>query len=117
MSSYIAAPLLVLTYGVLRIVDGLDGERGPGPAWTVGHLAFLAALGFFTWIFQDMVRRIGPRGRIFAVVAVPLSGQFAVDVVAGFLAEDHAEMAAITRGVRTTPGISLYFYDFGPYLF
>lgn len=40
-----------------------------------------------------------------------------MDVVAGFLAEDHAEMAAITRGVRTTPGISLYFYDFGPYLF
>lgn len=26
-------------------------------------------------------------------------------------------MAAITRGVRTTPGTSLYFYDFGPYLF
>jgi hypothetical protein len=47
-----------------------------------------------------MVRRIGPRGRIFAVVAVTgavaLSGRFAVDVVAGFLAEDHAEMAAIT---------------------
>lgn len=68
-----------------------------------------------------MVRRIGPRGRVFAVVAVAgavaLSGQFAVDVVAGLLAEDRAEMAAITRGVRTTPGISLYFYDFGPYLF
>lgn len=28
MSSYIAAPLLVLTYGVLGTVDG---ERGPGP--------------------------------------------------------------------------------------
>ncbi|SFR29130.1 hypothetical protein SAMN04488564_11754 [Lentzea waywayandensis] len=38
MSSYIAAPLLVLTYGVLRIVDGLDGECGTGPVWTVGHL-------------------------------------------------------------------------------
>ncbi len=68
-----------------------------------------------------MVRWIGQRGRIFVVVAVAgavaLSGQFAVEVVAGFLAEDHPEMAAITRGVRTTPGISLYFYDFGPYLF
>ncbi|MFI6095072.1 hypothetical protein ACIA8G_05925 [Lentzea sp. NPDC051213] len=114
-------PKILLTGDPLGSPVSLDGERGPGPAWTVGHLAFLAVLGFFTWIFQDMVRRIGPRGRIFAVVAVAgavaLSGQFAVDVVAGFLAEDHAEMAAITRGVRTTPGISLYFYDFGPYLF
>ncbi|NGY62307.1 hypothetical protein G7043_25620 [Lentzea sp. NEAU-D13] len=58
MSSHIAAPLLVLTCGVLRIGDDLDGERGHGPAWTVEHLAFLA--------------------------------------------EDHAEMVAITRGVRTT---------------
>lgn len=121
MYSYLAAPLFVLAYGILRIVDGFDGERGPGPAWTFGHLAFLAALGLFIWIFQDMARRVGTRGRIVAVIAtagaVALFGQFAVDVVAGFLAEDHAGMATISRQVRAVPGVSPFCYDVGPYLF
>lgn len=37
-------PLLLLGYGAARHVDGLDGSHGPGPAWTIGHLAFLAAV-------------------------------------------------------------------------
>ena len=41
--AFIAAPLLVLAYGVIRILDGLDGSRGPGLAWTSGHIAFMAA--------------------------------------------------------------------------
>lgn len=118
---FLAAPLLVLVYGVVRIVDGLDGERGPGPAWTIGHLAFLAALALFIGIFRQLRGMIGPRARITAVVAIlgalALFGQFSVDVVAGFLADDHAGMAAITREVRATPGVSALIYDLGPYLF
>lgn len=118
---FLAAPLLVLAYGVFRIIDGFDGERGPGPAWTIGHLAFLAALALFVGIFGQLRDMIGPRARITAVVAtlgaLALFGQFSVDVVAGFLADDHAGMAAITREVRTTPGVSALIYDLGPYLF
>lgn len=118
---FLAAPLLVLAYGVFRIIDGFDGERGPGPAWTIGHLAFLAALALFIGIFRQLRDMIGPRARITAVVAtlgaLALFGQFSVDVVAGFLADDHAGMAAITREVRTTPGVSALIYDLGPYLF
>ncbi|GAA2735203.1 hypothetical protein [Streptomyces nogalater] len=36
-------PLLLLSYGVLRLIDGMDGHHGPGLAWNVGHLCFLAA--------------------------------------------------------------------------
>ncbi|WP_181793674.1 hypothetical protein [Streptomyces sp. WELS2] len=36
-------PLLLLSYGVLRLIDGMDGHHGPGPAWNAGHLCFLAA--------------------------------------------------------------------------
>jgi hypothetical protein len=42
--SALAAPTLLLLYGVLRLVDGLDGSHGPGLAWNVGHMLFF--LGF-----------------------------------------------------------------------
>ncbi|MGL5851385.1 MAG: hypothetical protein ACRCZD_11450 [Phycicoccus sp.] len=39
----IAIPGLLACYAVTRWVDGRDGEHGRGPAWDIGHLAFLAA--------------------------------------------------------------------------
>jgi hypothetical protein len=39
----LAAPLLILFYGIMRFVDGLDGDRGNGPAWDIGHSAFFLA--------------------------------------------------------------------------
>ncbi|MFF5437193.1 hypothetical protein [Streptomyces achromogenes] len=36
-------PLLLLSYGVLRLIDGMDGHHGPGLPWNIGHLCFLAA--------------------------------------------------------------------------
>ncbi|CAL9342006.1 hypothetical protein SUDANB95_00288 [Actinosynnema sp. ALI-1.44] len=121
MNAYIAAPLLVLFYGVARLIDGFDGERGPGPAWTLGHIAFLAALLLFIRIFWDMAARIGPRARVVAAVAtvgaVGFIGQFGVDVVVGLLADDHAGMAAMSRQVKEVPGVSLFCYDLAPYVF
>jgi hypothetical protein len=40
----LAAPLLLLLYGLLRFVDGLDGDRHNGPAWDLGHLAFFCGI-------------------------------------------------------------------------
>jgi hypothetical protein len=42
-----AAPALMLVYGLLRVVDGLDGQRHDGPAWDLGHLAFFVAIVLF----------------------------------------------------------------------
>jgi hypothetical protein len=42
----VAAPILLLLYGVLRLIDGLDGDHGPGLAWNLGHAFFFAAFVF-----------------------------------------------------------------------
>jgi len=55
--SALAAPVLLLLYGVLRLIDGLDGDHGPGLAWNLGHALFFMAfvlLGVLTagmWLF------------------------------------------------------------------
>ena len=41
--SAIAAPILLLLYGLLRMIDGLDGDHGPGLLWSVGHTLFLVS--------------------------------------------------------------------------
>ncbi|MEV0714990.1 hypothetical protein [Asanoa sp. NPDC050611] len=43
----LAAPLLMLFYGIMRYVDGRDGDRGNGPAWDIGHTAFFLAFVLF----------------------------------------------------------------------
>jgi hypothetical protein len=43
----VAAPFLLLTYGILRWIDGFDGDRGNGLAWDAGHTAFLLAMLLF----------------------------------------------------------------------
>ncbi|GIH75185.1 hypothetical protein [Planobispora longispora] len=120
---FIAAPLLVLAYGVIRIIDGLDGSRGPGPAWTTGHLAFIAALVLFVPIFWQM-RRMAGRDTIATVSAVTgLAGgaaflaQFTIDIVVGFMAADHAAMGVLFDRVQSVPGVSPVVYVAGPALF
>jgi len=45
--SALAAPLLMFGYGLLWLVDGLDGSHGPGFAWYAGHsLFFLSFLAY-----------------------------------------------------------------------
>ncbi|MET7671906.1 hypothetical protein [Micromonospora luteifusca] len=121
--AFIAAPVLVMSYGIIRLVDGLDGERGPGPAWTIGHLAFIGALVAFISVFWQMRRMTG--GRVLATVfatagtfgALALITQFSIDLVAGLLATDNYGMSMTIHQVRTLPGISQPAYDFGPYAF
>jgi hypothetical protein len=121
--AFIAAPLLTLAYGVIRILDGLDGSRGPGLAWTTGHLAFIAAMGLFVYIFWQMRRMAGGNAlsTVIAVIAtagaLALAAQFTIDVVAGLLSVDNLSMSLLTREIRDTPGVTLAAYDVGPYLF
>lgn len=120
---FIAAPVLTFAYGVIRILDGLDGERGPGLAWSTGHLAFIAAMVMFLLVFKDL-RRLAGRDMlstvtalVAAVGALALITQFGVDIVAGLLADDRAGMSEIIRSVQSNPFVSLATYDVGPYLF
>ncbi len=66
-------PALLLSYGVLRLIDGLDGDHGPGLAWNLGHVFFLAAfalLGAFVVTLRRMVPETTPRGRAAANTAM-----------------------------------------------
>ncbi|MEH1167069.1 hypothetical protein V6V47_16970 [Micromonospora sp. CPCC 205539] len=121
--AFIIAPVLVMGYGIIRLIDGLDGVRGPGPAWTIGHLAFIGALIAFISAFWQMRRLAG--SRVLATVsatagtlgALALITQFSIDMAAGFMANDNYAMSMIIYEVRTLPGISQLAYDFGPYAF
>ncbi|MER5972284.1 hypothetical protein ABT112_21510 [Streptomyces sp. NPDC002055] len=119
---FTSAPLLVTVYAGLRVLDGLDGERGPGPAWTAGHLAFLAALILFVPVFLEL-RRLAGRGLFATAMAVVgLAGavcsmaQISVDLVVGVLAADHEAMRDMFADVQSVPGVNLFVYTVGPVL-
>ncbi|GLX02778.1 hypothetical protein [Microtetraspora sp. NBRC 16547] len=121
--AFVAAPLLVLAYGVIRILDGLDGVRGPGLAWTSGHLAFIAALALSVPVFWHM-RRLAGRGTLSTVSTVigfvgtlALFAQFVIDIVVSFMATDRDGMDAIFTQVQAVPGVSFAVYDGLPILF
>ncbi|TDD51214.1 hypothetical protein E1286_10930 [Nonomuraea terrae] len=121
--SFVAAPLLVLAYGVIRILDGLDGSRGPGLAWTAGHLAFMAALVLFVQIFWRLRAMAGRNGLATVTAAAGTVGiatllaQFGIDIVVGFMAADHDAMGPLFDQVQSVPGVQLAIYDGGPFLF
>ncbi|MEV4414678.1 hypothetical protein [Catellatospora sp. NPDC049609] len=121
--AFVAAPLLLLAYGVIRIIDGFDGVRGPGVAWTTGHLAFLLALVLFVPILWTM-RRLAGAGRAATAAAVTgfagiaaLGVQFTIDIVVGLLASDKADMSRMSGAISDLPGVEPVVYAFGPVLF
>ncbi|GIF78056.1 hypothetical protein [Asanoa siamensis] len=59
----LAAPLLMLFYGIARYVDGLDGDRGNGVAWDVGHTAFFVAFVLFAVLAVHLHRVVPVRAR------------------------------------------------------
>ncbi|WP_371616563.1 hypothetical protein [Streptomyces sp. NBC_00454] len=122
-TAFLAAPVLMGAYGVIRIIDGLDGSRGPGLAWSLGHLCFLGALVYFVRGFAAM-REAAGRNRLSAVGmwagtagATAVGVQFAIDMVVGFLSADRGAMDEMFTRVQEIPGVLPAFYDFGPLLF
>ncbi|MFC4069421.1 hypothetical protein [Actinoplanes subglobosus] len=55
------APLLLLAYGLLRLVDGLDDTHDPGLLWTFAHLALFASMALFA-VLATAVRKLVPPG-------------------------------------------------------
>jgi hypothetical protein len=109
--AYLLAPALLLAYGVARLIDGMDGSYGPGPAWTIGHLFFLAGLILFGVVLVGL-RRQTPRFRIIATgaVGVGLVGLLAfvrgivIDLIVGSQGINRADMDRIYPHYDGWPG-------------
>ena len=104
--SYLAAPLLLLAYGLARLIDGRDGVHGPGPAWTIGHLLFLAGLLSYAAVLVGLYRIAAGRGGTARIVAgttlavayVGLAGfvqTVLIDLWVGLNAADRAGMSRL----------------------
>jgi hypothetical protein len=93
----LAAPALMLLYGVLRFADGLDGHRGTGLFWNVGHVAFFAAMvlfGLLAVALHGMLPR--PRRVATAATAAALAGVLCfLWVIAGDLSGAFREYAPL----------------------
>ncbi|MET9922765.1 hypothetical protein ABZZ04_37735 [Streptomyces sp. NPDC006435] len=94
-------PLLLLSYGVLRLIDGMDGDHGPGVAWNIGHAFFLAAFllfGAFVVMLRGLVPATTTRMRT-AAGAAAVAGVFGagcfVWVILGDLFPGLAESAPL----------------------
>ncbi|MFC8224193.1 hypothetical protein [Streptomyces sp. NPDC057287] len=100
-SPALIAPLLLALYGLLRLVDGLDGDHGPGLAWNLGHTLFFVGFllfGVVTFRLRELVPGTSPRGRLMANVATVVS-LFGIAcflwVILGDLSADVAEAAPL----------------------
>ncbi len=126
---FVVAPALMFGYGVVRLIDGRDGEDGPGPAWTIGHLLFLAGLVLFGGVVVRLRRLVATTTtarKVTASVAMALAlvGVTAfvrvilIDLLVGFRATDNAEMRVIRDDIGNVPGIlPEAVWDLGPLLF
>ncbi|GAA2265472.1 hypothetical protein GCM10010402_21510 [Actinomadura luteofluorescens] len=125
------APVLMLAYGVVRLIDGRDGQHGPGPAWTVGHLLFLGSLLLYGLVIAGLWRRMpgAERGRARRITAGALAAAAAVglvtfvrvaiiDIVVGLRAADAAEKSALADRYADVPAVlPQALYEIGPVLF
>ena len=123
----LTAPALLVAYGIVRLIDGIDGSHGPGLAWTVGHMFML--LGFLLYAvvlvhLRGLVRR--PRWLASIAMTAGLIGVLAfvrvivIDLIVGFRAADRPEMSRIGDEYNRWPGnLGIYdlAYTIGPVLF
>jgi hypothetical protein len=90
----------MLVYGLLRVIDGLDGDRHNGPAWDLGHLAFFVAIVLFAVLALALRALDRPAGwwRVVvdaATVAVLAGAGCFLWVIAGDLSGDFHSAAPL----------------------
>ncbi|MGW6832305.1 hypothetical protein ACWGCI_02710 [Streptomyces sp. NPDC054949] len=122
--SFLAAPVLLVVYGAVRLL--VEGSKEPGAAWITGHFAFLFGVLFFGAACEGLRRTVaasaGPaRRRVARAGAVAaLAGaaaatvQAVIDLYAGFRAADKPEMSEIFARVQDVPGVMPVVYTVVP---
>ena len=109
-----AAPALFFAYGLVRLLDGRDGDRGPGPAWTLGHLFFLAGLLLYGVVLVGLRRALSGVGgwRRYAATTATVLGAIGllafirvaiIDIVVGLRAADHPGMGELFQRYENAP--------------
>jgi len=103
-----AAPLFLLAYGVLRWIDGLDGHRKGGPAWNLGHLAFLASMATFALLAVALYRRarLGRRTALVALAAAVFGSGCMIWVILGDLSPSFADNYPLPGPLQTAGPIA-----------
>jgi hypothetical protein len=103
----IAAPTLLFGYGVLRLIDGLDGHRDKGALlWNAGHVMFFVAMALLGAMAVGMRRRLEYRdfsNRLLANLATiaALAGTAAfLWVIAGDLSPSFADAAGLPDALQ-----------------
>jgi hypothetical protein len=105
-SCALAAPALMLVYALLRVVDGVDGDRHNGPAWDLGHLAFFVAVALFAVLavaLRALDRPAATPARILvdvATIAVLAGAGCFLWVIAGDLSEDFHSAAPLPAALQ-----------------
>jgi hypothetical protein len=96
-----AAPALLLLYGLLRVVDGLDGDRHNGPAWDLGHLAFFAGIVLFAVLAVALRRTDRPALLLdLTVVATVFGAGCFLWVILGDLFESFQQSAPLPDALK-----------------
>ncbi|GAA0303322.1 hypothetical protein GCM10010302_47300 [Streptomyces polychromogenes] len=123
--AFVAGPLCMLAYGVIRLADP---GHGPGLAWTAGHLFLLAGVLLFGAVFAGLRRLTAPAGRAGRAGAAVATGlglagvaavvaQAAIDLAVGFQSADRAGMNRLFEEIQSRPGVEPVVYSVGPMLF
>jgi hypothetical protein len=100
-----AAPVLLFAYGVLRLLDGMDGHHGPGAAWNAGHTCFFVAmllLGILAVGMRRVLRSAAPGQRVLsdvATVAALLGTAAFLWVITGDLFEEFPSLPGPMPGI------------------
>src|SRR5215469_10329686 len=101
VTPFVAAPAFLALYGIAHLIDGLDGKYGPGIAWTVGHIMFMAAMLTFGLVAVRLYQRVGLRtskhqfiARLALALALIGTAVFirviTIDIITGLLAANNA---------------------------
>ncbi|MHA7986047.1 hypothetical protein ACX9R5_09585 [Rathayibacter sp. CAU 1779] len=107
-----AAPLLLVGYGLLRIVDGLADGHGPGVWWTASHALFLASLLLFCVVLVGLGRRVRGRWvRWLALIVTLVAGAglvvvvrtVVIDLIVGLVATSRTDMERLFDAFGSAP--------------
>jgi hypothetical protein len=122
-SSFIAAPLFLALYGIVRLVGKADGAYGPGWDWQLAHVAAVVGMLLFVPVVVQLGSLLRPSWWRGTLVGVSLAGlvaaivQFGADIVIGLQAADKAEMGSLSDRFSAVPGVEVAVYAVGPQLF